>query len=247
MKQLLLLTPVYRKDMSLREKARLRTTLENNNHWNHAFFGPDNLDYTEILKNFPNSAVFKFPDRFFASTESYSQLLLRPDFYQRFFPYISILITQLDSIVVNRLSEQLAREYDYIGAAWARPFYIFSIRQKLFLTSNAVFRKFSEEVWIGNGGLSLRNVKSTIEVLEKFLHSQKKIPFFGLNRGLNEDVVISYLMYKYGKKLPTLDKSASLFLEASSAIVKEVNQELGFHALEKFNPELENRLLDGKL
>ena len=243
----MLLTPVYREDIGLREKARLQTTLENNNHWNHAFFGPENLDYAEILGNFPNSAVFKFPDRFFASTESYSQLLLSPDFYKRFFPYISILITQLDSIVVKRLSEQLVREYDYVGAAWAHPFYIFSIRQKLFLTNNAVFRKFSQEVWIGNGGLSLRNVRSTIEVLEKFLYSQKKIPLFGLNSGLNEDVVISYLMYKYGKKLPTLDQSASLFLEASSAVVKEVNKELGFHALEKFNPELENQLLKNKL
>lgn len=247
MKDLILLTPVYQKELSLREKARLRTTLENNAHWDHAFFGPENMEYTEISGDFPKSKVFKFPDRYFTSTESYSQLLLKPDFYQRFLPYLSILITQLDSIVVNKVPKQLVLEYDYVGAAWARPFYIFSIRQKLFLTSKVVFRRFSEEVWIGNGGLSLRNINSTIEVLEKFLYSQKKVSLFGLNRRLNEDVVISYLMHKYGKKLPTLDQSASLFLEAYSAAIKEIDKELGFHALEKFNPELENRLLNGKI
>lgn len=247
MKDLLLLTPVYRTEINPQEKARLRTTLENNDQWSHGFFGPENLDYTRILEDFPNSKVFKFPDKFFISTDSYSQLLLRPDFYQRFYLCTSILITQLDSIVVKRIPEQLIREYDYVGAAWARPFYIFSIRQKLFLTNRSVFRKFTEEVWIGNGGLSLRNVKSTVEILEKFLYSKKKIPKFGLNYGLNEDVVISYLMYKYGKKLPTPIQSKSLFLEASSASVTEVTDELGFHALEKFNPELENRLLSGKL
>ena len=247
MRDLLLLTPVYQKNMNRLEKARLRITLGNNQYWNHAFFGPEDLDYTRILAEFPSSTIFKFPDEYFTSTDSYSQLLLRPDFYQRFHPYTSILITQLDSIVVNRIPEQLIHEYDYVGAAWTRPFYIFSIRQKLFLTNNLLFRKFSEEVWIGNGGLSLRNLKATIEILEKFLQSQKKFPLLGLNRGLNEDVVISYLMHKYGKKLPSVDQAKSLFLEAASGMVMEVSNELGFHALEKFNPGLENRLLNGKI
>lgn len=247
MRQLLLLTPVYREELSPREKARLQTTIDNNYLWNHAFFGPENMKYTEILKDFPNSVVFKFPDRFFTSTDSYSQLLLRSDFYQRFKTYTSILITQLDSIVVREISVQLVQEYDYIGAAWAKPFHIFSVKQKIFLTSNVLLRKLSKEVWIGNGGLSLRNISTTVEVLEKFYFSQRKYPLLGPNRGLNEDVIISYLMCKYGKRMPTLEQSKSLFLEAASGEVTDIAKELGFHALEKFNPNLENRLLEGKL
>jgi len=238
------LTPVYRNQISKNELQRLRITLSHNNKWKHGFFGPDSMDYSEISSKFPESMIFKFPDRYFISIRSYSELLLEVEYYQTFQDYKSILITQLDSIVVNEIPEYLIDDYDYVGAAWEKPFRIFSLNRRLILNNHWILRLISKEIVIGNGGLSIRNVKSTIEVLTKFYKTKKTFDIFELNSNLNEDVVISFLMHKYKKRIPTLLDSQKYFLESGARNIETFTNALGFHALEVFNPSLEARILN---
>ena len=237
------LTPVYRSQISKNELQRLRITLSHNNKWKHGFFGPESMDYSEISREFPESMIFKFPDRYFISIRSYSELLLEVEYYQTFQAYKSILITQLDSIVVNEIPEYLVDDYDYVGAAWEKPFWIFSLNRRLVLSNHWILRLISREIIIGNGGLSIRNVKSTIEVLAKFYKTKKTLDILELNLNLNEDVVISFLMHKYKKRIPSLLDSQNYFLEAGAKNVEKFTNALGFHALEVFNPSLEARIL----
>lgn len=237
------LTPVYSDILTERERARLRETLKHNKEWDHAFFGPETMDYQHINKEFPDSSIIRFPDKYFKSTASYSQLLLDVNFYKTFQEFAYVLITQLDSIVVNEIPEELVQSYDYLGSPWAAPFSIFSIKQKLVMTNRKIFRRLRREIWVGNGGLSIRNVDATIHVLNCFFAKQEKFPRFRLNKNLNEDVVLSYIMDKYGKRIPTLEVSRTIFLEADSIGISEKGKILGFHALNRFNPELEDKIL----
>ena len=201
------------------------------------------MDYSEISREFPKSSIFRFPDKFFISTQTYSQLMLQIEFYRTFFNYRTILITQLDSIVVNDIPDFVLNDFDYVGAAWEKPFWIFSLKRRLILTNHWVLRPISKKIWVGNGGLSIRNVDVTIEVLSKFYASKKTWDILELNLNLNEDVVLSYLMQKYKKKVPSLLESQSLFREFGSKYIVDCQDILGFHALASFNPSLEEKIL----
>lgn len=242
--ELILLTPVYKEELDQKEVARLRVTLLHNSKRKHAFFGPENMDYSCIEAKFPQSEIYKFPDRFFHSTQTYSELLVDISFYRTFEKYYAILITQPDSIVINEIPSELVRRYDYIGGSWEKPFSIFSIKQRLIITKSRTFRKISHQVWIGNGGLSLRNVGATIDVLQKFFKNQSRFASLKLNRGLNEDVVISFLMHKYFKRVPMRDAANRIFLEVEARNLSEFKTEIGFHGLAIYNPGLEEKILN---
>jgi hypothetical protein len=244
MNELLQLTPVYRDLMNNRERTRLHVTLNSNKIWKHAFFGPESLDYSKIQSEFPISAVFKFPDRYFKSRNAYSELMLDPDFYRTFIDYDSILITQLDSIVVNEISKNLIKSFDYVGAPWEKPFWIFSIGRRLVLVSSRLIRPICKQVWVGNGGLSVRNVKTAIDVLTRFQPKRGTPVFLKLNRDLNEDVIISFLMHKYGKRIPSLSEASALFMESGAQYLSEMKEVIGFHALEIYNPNLEEEIIN---
>ncbi len=96
---------------------------------------------------------FHFPDYFFKNRETYNELLLTEDFYQRFADYEYILIYQLDALVFSdQLLRWCSKGYDYIGAPLIHP------------RIGQVSYKF-ENYLCGNGGFSLRNVKSFIKVI----------------------------------------------------------------------------------
>ena len=245
--KLILVTPVYRSSLTSQEFARLTRTLTTNRDYPHAFICPDSLDISTIASTFPKSGIYKFHDYFFKSTDTYNQLMLSLDFYRRFIDFDIMLITQLDSIVLAKIPNSVLDNYDYVGAPWGNPFKIFSIKRRLFLTRRMIFRPFSQEIWIGNGGLSLRNINAVISVLESFYAARKFFKVFELNEGLNEDVVLSFLMKKYQKRIPTLSESLDLFVESHASNLSEVGAVLGFHALEKFNPGLEKEILESEI
>jgi hypothetical protein len=92
-----------------------------------------------------------FADRFFGSPEAFGALLLTRDFYRAFLGYECILLYHLDSLVFSdRLQEWCAAGYDYIAPPW--------------LISPDTPHITEEKV--GNGGFSLRRVRSFLRVLE---------------------------------------------------------------------------------
>jgi hypothetical protein len=154
-----------------------------------------------------------------------------------------MLITQLDSVVVAEIPISVISAFDYVGAPWEKPFNIFSIGQRLIITSHWLFRPINKTILIGNGGLSIRNIQSTLDVLLRFTRKHSYFKCFELNDNLNEDVIISYLMKKYKKRVPTFQESSQLFLETTARSMTDLTGQLGFHALEKHNPRLEKKLL----
>lgn len=99
--------------------------------------------------------IERFEADFFSSINAYNRLMLSPSFYKRFQQYEYILIYQLDAFV---FSDQLLHfcdlNYDYIGAPWL--YGIFNYVDATHCISH-----------VGNGGLSLRKVKSFVKVLEE--------------------------------------------------------------------------------
>jgi len=92
-----------------------------------------------------------FPDRFFGSPQAFGALLLTRDFYRAFLDYECVLLYHLDSLVFSDcLQEWCAAGYDYIAPP--------------FLISPDTTHITEEKV--GNGGFSLRRVRSFLRVLE---------------------------------------------------------------------------------
>ena len=101
-------------------------------------------------RELPEAIQERFPAACFESRESYSRLLLSRAFYHRFEAYEWILVYQLDSLVLrDELAQWCSTSYDYIGAPWL----IDPDRPQL---------GFSR---VGNGGLSLRRVRSFLDTL----------------------------------------------------------------------------------
>jgi hypothetical protein len=93
----------------------------------------------------------RFPRRYFGSPQAHGKLLLSKAFYRSFLAYDFILIYHLDALVFSdELSEWCDRGYDYIGAPW--------------LLSPDTPHITAQKV--GNGGFSLRRVRSFLRVLE---------------------------------------------------------------------------------
>ena len=99
--------------------------------------------------------IERFEDSFFKSITDYNRLMLSIDFYKRFQDYEYILLYQLDAFIfTDQLSYFCELGYDYIGAPW------------LYGIFNYIDAKHSV-FHVGNGGLSLRRVRSFIKVLEE--------------------------------------------------------------------------------
>ena len=93
-----------------------------------------------------------FDSSYFTGLAGYNRLLISKDFYQRFARYDYMLIYQLDAYVFrDELDEWCNREYDYIGAPWFE---------------NYASHDDGSRLWsVGNGGFSLRRIKTFIEIL----------------------------------------------------------------------------------
>lgn len=101
-----------------------------------------------------------FDEKFFKGVKGYNALCLSKEFYQRFSDkYVYMLIYQLDAWVFrDELQAWCNKGYDYVGS----PFFVSPDKGEHYIE---VFNG------VGNGGLSLRNIKYCLSVLSipKFL------------------------------------------------------------------------------
>jgi len=137
--------PVYKDNIVMYEDISLRQCLKVFNERRIVLFGPESLDFGEYCKYSDRLTIELFADSAFRNVDSYSKLLLSPEFYKRFESYEYMLIHQLDAFVFSdELDLWCSKGYDYIGAPW---FYKW---QKSHLDG---------DLWaVGNGGLSLRKI-----------------------------------------------------------------------------------------
>ena len=110
---------------------------------------PTWLDTTGYTDEHPGMRVERFD---FRTYRDYNQLLLDPHFFERFQDYQYILIHDLDCYILrDELEEWCLKGYDFIGAPIFRDYEPAQPEGKL--------------SHVGNGGLSLRNVRSALQVL----------------------------------------------------------------------------------
>lgn len=138
------------------ELTSLQQCLKILNHRDIYYLCSEELDtafYENLNKEYGvtfNKTTFR--KECFSSVSAYNQLCFFPDLYQAFADYEYMLIYQLDAYIFDdNLDYWCNQGYDYIGGPWLRQW------------SNDVENLDHWEV--GNGGFSLRKVKTFIDIL----------------------------------------------------------------------------------
>lgn len=152
--------PVYKSNLSNAELLSIKQCIKVLSNYPIIFCGPYSLDisvYRSLFTDQERFAEQRFEDHFFTDIKGYNRLMLNVRFYQRFNRFEYILIYQPDAYVFrDELKYWCETGYDYIGAPWFED-WDRSGPQSAFYG-------------VGNGGFSLRKVKSHIKVLRSFLY-----------------------------------------------------------------------------
>ncbi|MGR3809226.1 DUF5672 family protein [Jiulongibacter sp. NS-SX5] len=220
--------------MTENEKRSLSQLKSILGHYTIQFCGPENLDIQEYQAFFKQRIQYiSFDKKHFSNVGNYSFLLTTPLFYRKFKMFEYILIYQLDAYVFkDELISWCKKGFDYIGPPWINS----SWQNKLIEKHRALpIRLLLNDV--GNGGFSLRKVKSHFYLAWLFLPLAAIWP-----RKWNED---SFWVNVVGRLWPTY-KIASTeeallfgFEENPEYCFNLTNQILPFgcHAWEKYNPQ----------
>lgn len=142
--------PIYKEELNDLEKISLARCKKVLGRYPIIFVAPEGKNFSYLE---PGEMVVQFHPQHFQSVKSYSNLLLKPMFYEPFLVFDYILIYQLDAFVFyDALEEFCQLGYDYIGAPW--PYYVWRGLRK------------PRTPRVGNGGFCLRKVKACYELLK---------------------------------------------------------------------------------
>ena len=173
----LIVIPVYREQLDQFERISLEQCHRILQKYDIAFVAPEGLSF-DYGEQYANYDVIRFSAEYFQSTASYSHLLLEEMFYERFLEYKYLLIYQLDAFVFKDELESFCQKgWDYVGAP----------------CRGGNWDEY--RVHVGNGGLSLRNIRACIKALQgkkALLDTVENCEIFEQA----EDLFFSY----YGKK-----------------------------------------------
>jgi hypothetical protein len=155
--------PIHLPEPSSLEKISLAQTLEVLGRHPITFVAPEGLD-TNWYESYCRGKATIHIERFrWRGREGYGKLMTSSHTYARFLAYQFILICHLDAFVFrDELEEWCKLDYDYIGAVILNPAWD---------TPNSTLRKvtgFTLPQYFGNGGFSLRKVKSFYRITSRF-------------------------------------------------------------------------------
>ncbi len=213
MKNIVICCPEHKKVLSKQEELNLKVTEHFNKEFDKVFILPDNIPKEYYQVNFPTWNIIQIDNVHFRNNLSYNKLMLSNLPYKFFLKYKFVLICQSDAVVVKNIKD-LPEKYDYIGAPW----------------ENGIYFKGSK-LRVGNGGLSLRKVK--------IFYLLTSILWFLKKTNANEDIVFSYLGKFKFIKIPPFYFANNIFKETTSCRLLDLDNSFGFHALEKWNKELQ--------
>lgn len=140
----------------------------------------------------------------------YNDVLMNCDLWSSLSEYDKCLVYQDDGVLLRKGIDKFL-EYDYVGAPWAD------------VPSNAYIKQNINSDLVGNGGLSLRSVK-TMQQVTKLFEKEKRMLFFNNINNIPEDVYFSKHVKKINGKIPNTTKAS----EFSSEEILNFNS-LGFH------------------
>lgn len=155
----IVVVPLYRPVKTVFEKVSLDMLFRHLGDYTICFVVPESFDEKLVKLDEKRYQTEHFPDCYFENVNTYSELCLSESFYQRFIQFKYMLIYQLDALVFSdRLLDFCNLDYDYIGAPLDN--YIWS------------------EYHVGNGGLSLRKISSTLALVREKEYIFSKLPSY---------------------------------------------------------------------
>lgn len=221
MQEVVIVVPIYKTEHSIYEKISISQLFAVLGKYPIVFIAPISLDIEKVDLINQIVSVEYFDDAFFKSTEDYSRLCLSSIFYERFIDYEYMLIYQTDAFVFSdKLHEFIAMNYDYIGAPLKNEFWT--------------------DYHVGNGGLSLRKIANTINVVKKYDDIVKVNPY-AINFTKFEDNFFGFCGYcqDIDYYVPPIEIAASFSVQDDSCgayrIIKNEGLPLGVHKWKEEN------------
>lgn len=154
---LIVVIPIYKPytALSASEQKSLSRTYEVLGKYDIVFVthnGINAAEYYQPREGGGTITTSTFSRSYFTGLVSYSKLMLSLEFYQCFAHYEYMLVCQLDVFVfTDQLAYFTGKGYDYIGAPWFENYDAATTTSRI--------------TGVGNGGFSLRKVKSFLDVL----------------------------------------------------------------------------------
>lgn len=200
---------------------------------------PEGLDLAAYLELWPELKMQAYAPEHFLSIQSYNDLVISPTFYAPFAKaYDYLLIYQLDAFLLsNQVLEFCNKGYDYYGAPWKVGF-----PQYRFLFNKWPIHLNFKRFYVGNGGLSLRKIASTLDLLERKAGHISKTFFI-------EDAFFGYwgVVDPYFHACPPhIAAKFSLEMEPDYWIDKTGSLPMGFHGFEVWHKDFYNSLVQEK-
>lgn len=200
--KLAVLIPTHKLSLSGNEKKSLTKLIKSYNKKHIYFILPKK---NKSLNKLYNLNCVYFDNYYFFNHRNYNKLLLSKEFFEKFLNYENILIYQLDCYLIKDFHYlENFFKYDYVGSPHI------NIKKKNF---NGIL----------NGGLSLRAVRPSLDVLNSsnlnlsFINLMSFVRYFrSLNRlkhFLNFLIKIFYLYLKQSFNRRSKSKFSHLFLE----------------------------------
>lgn len=228
--------PIYRKQPTPEEVRSLQQVVKVLGEYPIVFFCGETFDESPYLAYCPAAKTERFKDDFFTSVTGYSRLLLSPSFYHRFIQFEYLLIYQLDAYVFkNQLLEWCEKGYDYVGAPWIERPPLVNGKPKVDIQNWFVGK-------VGNGGLSLRKVRT---------HYRNTLVFKPIIRFFekNEDMFWGLFLYWLNPffRRPHWKEALRFAFEMNPRKAYELTQQtlpFGVHAWEKYDQEFWNQWIN---
>lgn len=169
--------PVYLTQPSEFEKKSFEQCLKVLVNYPISIICPENFDISfyesQASKLRKQIIIERFSEKYFLSLKDYNHLMLSKQFYERFKNFKFILIYQLDAWVFrDELEFWCCQEFDVIGAPWINSNLFDWIKDDMYPKKLFYFHRFFGRgeylCKVGNGGLSLRKVKSCSSNIKLF-------------------------------------------------------------------------------
>jgi len=180
---LVVVTPIYKKDISTDEYLSINSSILHLTAYDKVIVAPkkfmNDKEFLSIWDSYGYKIIF-FDDKHFVSTDSYNQFMMDVSFYKSFEEYDYMLMYQLDVLVFSdSLDYWMSKKIDYVGAPW--------------IIEDEDGKRFEGA---GNGGLSLRNIKTFIKVLEskKLFNKKNSFTKLPLNMKFKNIFVLWFLL-----------------------------------------------------
>ena len=199
-RQVTVVIPIHLEEPTALEKISLSQTLAVLGKYPITFQTKGNLKVTWYEEFCRGKASISFERFDWKNLKEYTELMLNPDFYQRFSSYKYILICHLDAFVFrDELEKWCSHDFDYVGSV------IYNTRWVDLPTRAGKMLGLKMPDYFANGGFGLRKVGSFIKLTKSYNIKFKRFAYTLNKSFFQDDLFLSQLFPTLGDnfKLPS--------------------------------------------